>query len=193
MNIKNKKGDIYNILLRSGKYQKYTITLASITIIVLTWSLVFYFKMQSNIATLNKKLSNIYKQQETRKTCQETCEKIEKSINYIKEDIAQHTKNFRETRQTANTNISNILQEAKGARLTLVSCLAGEELETELYRKQKNSYEFSGEIAQIITFLNKIKRCNRMIECDDINITYAQDSLCNIKLALSFFDPIALY
>lgn len=151
-------------------------------IFMLSLSFVWFFFIYS--ATSNKiaynlnLLQQINEKKATIEKSEHKCIKLQNKITNLRSDMCcLNTKDIKK----------EIINYAKDTGISLKSyTLLGENAKTQHnLPKEKISYEFTGQINQIIAFCQKINFSKSCLRCEEIHITRKNESECNIKCILT--------
>jgi len=166
--------------------QRILATLAMMGIIISSWLFLIHFRLQSKIKKNKNIFSKKLKKTNSLRSYKNKCKKLEKNIKNIKEDINKnsHKKNLQNITQY---NINDMITYAKSSGISLKSYSTLEEMvDKHLINKHKVSYEFTCNLDQALVFCNKLKKCKKTLDCQELKISISDKNKCNLKCILEF-------
>jgi len=172
-------------------YHRALITISIVALLILFWFMLIYLTIQKKIATQEARFTSEIKAQQLFLKCKEECKALNQSINKMKNYISSQTQKSAK-RNAAQSDMASAIEYARQTGLTLKSCKNMEKEKNEhLFDKQPIFYEFNGNLQQAIHFCNKLKACGKLVECDELAISIAENNICDIRCLLGFIYPPA--
>jgi len=183
--LKNK--DAYISSLSNITPNQRKLTTGAILLLVLSlWFFFIYSSTKRKITNNKKLLYQVLKKKQLLEKSKNKCQRIEKKIKYLKSDIQNYSNN-KNLKASAQSNITQIISDAKSSGINLKSYSTLEETTNQ----NKVSYEFTGDIDQALVFCEKLKKSNKIVECQEASLVItdkiADKNTCYLKCILNFF------
>lgn len=148
---------------------RYSLTVVVIGLVVGSWLYGIYYPFQLHRTEQEMQLSLIHKKYQQLELAKQEVRDLQIDVENLEREV-----NACKTIDTYNdymqSQVTYVLEQIQKAGLNLQSYNSGKEITKDWCKARTAQFDLSGTMPQIIQFLNRIKTCQRLIECPNLSV-----------------------
>lgn len=178
-----------NLITRVAPMQasyRYSLTLIVLALIVGSWLFGLYYPLQKSREEQERQLSLIHKKYQQLELAKQEVKELQLDVANLEKEVNACKVVDRSSNDYMQSQVTYVLQQIQQCGLALQSYNTGKEITRDWCKARTAQFDLVGSMPQIVTFLNRIKTCERMIECPNLSVVRIDETRYQAQCEMHF-------